>query len=270
MGKICKLPFSSSDFVSSRPLERIHCDLWGPSPVVSPQGFRYYVIFIDNFSRFTWLYPLKLKSDFYSVFLLFQQMAENIFQHKIAYFQCDGGGEFISNKFLSHLTTCGIKQLLSCPHTPQQNGIAERKHRHITELGMSMMFHSKIPHYLWVEAFFTANFLGNMLPSSVLPDHKSLFELLMGKPPNYTSLRVSGCSCYPYLRPYAKDKFDPKSLHCVFLGYNEKNKGYRCFHPPTGSVYIYRHVLFDEFHFPFAKEYNHLLPSPNTTLLKCG
>ena len=73
-GKSCKLPFASSDFVSSSPLERIHCDLWGPSPVVSTQGFKYYVIFIDNHSRFTWLYPLRLKSEFASVFSRFQQL----------------------------------------------------------------------------------------------------------------------------------------------------------------------------------------------------
>ena len=267
LGKTCKLPFSASDFVSSRPLERIHCDLWGPSPVVSSQGFRYYVIFIDNFSRFTWFYPLKLKSDFFSIFILFQQLVENLFMSKIANFQCDGGGEFTSATFVSHLGNCGIKQLISCPYTPQQNGLAERKHRHITELGLAMMFQSRVPQYLWVEAFFTASFLGNLLPSSVLPNNKSPYELLMGKPPIYTSLRVFGSACYPYLRPYTKNKFDPRSLLCVFLGYNEKYKGYRCLYPPTGKVYICRHVLFDELHFPFQNEYASFIPIASSPLL---
>ena len=77
LGKSCKIPFLSSEFLASKPLERIHCDLWGPSPVVSSQGFQYYVIFIDNHIRFTWFYPLKLKSDFYHVFLRFQTLVEN-------------------------------------------------------------------------------------------------------------------------------------------------------------------------------------------------
>jgi len=256
MGKVCRLPFVASEFVSSRPLERIHCDLWGPAPVTSAQGFQYYVIFIDNYSRFTWIYPLKLKSDFFSVFVLFQQLVENQYQHKIAMFHCDGGGEFVSNKFVAHLASCGIKQLISCPHTPQQNGIAERRHRYLTELGLSLMFHSKVPHKLWVKAFFTSNFLSNLLPSSTLSDNKSPYEMLHGTPPVYTALRVFGSACYPYLRPYAKNKFDPKSLLCVFLGYNNKYKGYRCLHPPTGKVYICRHVLFDERKFPYSDIYS--------------
>lgn len=76
LGKSSKLPFMSSDFVSSGPLQRIHCDLWGPSPVVSTQGFKYYVILIDNHTRFTWFYPLRLKSEFFSIFLRFQQLVE--------------------------------------------------------------------------------------------------------------------------------------------------------------------------------------------------
>lgn len=121
----------------------IHYDLWGPSTVVSTQGFRFYVIFVDNLSRFTWFYPLKGKSDFFSVFLIFQQLVETQLQSKVSMFQCDRGGEFTSNSFINHLAKCGIKQLLSCPYTPQQNGLAERKHRHIIELGLSLLFQSK-------------------------------------------------------------------------------------------------------------------------------
>ena len=171
LGKGCKLPFLSSKTVSCKPLERIHCDLWGPSPVISTQAFKYYVIFVDNFSRFTWFFPLKLKSDFYSVFLPFQSLVETQFQKKIMQFQCDGSGEFVSTVFMSHPAKCGIKQLISCPHTSQQNGVFEGKHRHITELGFTMMFASKVPQQLWVEAFFTAIFLGNLLPSSSLPNN---------------------------------------------------------------------------------------------------
>ena len=91
LGKSCKLPFSSSDFQSSRPLERIHCDVWGPAPVMSVQGFRFYVIFIDNFSRFCWFYPLKQKSEVFTIFKSFQLLAENQLNQKIKIFQSDGG-----------------------------------------------------------------------------------------------------------------------------------------------------------------------------------
>lgn len=173
----------------------------------------------------------------------------------------------MSKQFLDHLSACGIKQLVSCPHTPQQNGVSERKHRHITELGLTMLYNNKVPLQLWVESFFTATFLGNLLPSSVLGEFKSPFEVLHGKEPTYTALRVFGCKCYPYLRPYMANKMDPKSLMCVFLGYNEKYKGYRCLHPPTGRVYISRHLLFDESHFPYADVYSRFHKPTDSTLL---
>ena len=182
-------------------------------------------------------------------------------------FQCDGGGEFTSAVFINHLAQHGIRQLMSCPNTPQQNGLAERKHKHITELGLTMMYHRKVPHHLCVEAFFMATFLGNLLPSSVLSAHKSPYEALYGKPPIYSSLKTFGCKCFPYLRPYMKNKMDPKSLACVFIGYNEKYKGYRCLYPPTRRVFISRHVLFDEFVFPFEDAYSQYHKPADSALL---
>ena len=189
---------------------------------------------------------------------MWQALVEKLLDQKIMMFQCDGGGEFTSHRFVTHLANQGIKQLISCPHTPQQNGMAERKHRHITELGLSMLFDGKVPQQYWVEAFFTSSFLGNLLPSSSLTENKSPYEALYNRKPEYSALRSFGSACYPSLRPYSSNKLDPKSLQCVFVGYNEKYKGYRCLYPPTGRVYINRHVLFDEHKFPFTTTYAHL------------
>ncbi|KAG7593481.1 Reverse transcriptase RNA-dependent DNA polymerase [Arabidopsis thaliana x Arabidopsis arenosa] len=268
LGKTCRLPFSRSEFQASKPLERIHCDVWGPAPVTSVQGFRFYIVFIDNYSRFCWFYPLKLKSEVFLVFKSFQSLVENQFNQKIKIFQSDGGGEFVNKQMQSHFELCGIQHFISCPHTPQQNGLAERKHRHILELGMSMLYHSQLPQQLWVDALFTANFLSNLLPTTIHDKLQSPYEVLNGISPVYTALRVFGCACYPYLRPYTENKFDPKSLLCVFLGYTEKYKGYRCLHPPTGRVYISRHVLFDETRFPYSETYRYLLSPGKTPLLQ--
>lgn len=129
-----------------------------------------------------------------------------------------------------------------------------------------MMFETSLPQQLWVEAFFTAAFLSNLLPTSVIDKMISSFKILHGKPLVYTTLRAFGCACYPYLRPYTENKFDPKSLSCVFVGYNERYKGYRCYHPPTGRVFISRHVLFDEESLPYKDKYRHLLPAATTYL----
>ena len=170
---------------------------------------------------------MKSKSDVFSIFKDFQLQVETQYEQKIKIFQSDGGGEFVNQQLAQHFANCGIKHIMSCPHTPEQNGLTERRHRHITELGMSMLFQSHLPTTLWVEALFTASFLSNLLPTSVNDKMQSPYELINGKAPVYTALRVFGCACYPYLRPYSHNKCDPKSLLCVFLGYNEKYKGYR-------------------------------------------
>ena len=89
-----KLPFTQSTHPSKSPFDLIHSDLWGPSLELSHFGLSYYVIFVDNYSRFKWLYHLKWKSDALSIFLEFQTFLENQFSIKIKAFQSDGGGEF--------------------------------------------------------------------------------------------------------------------------------------------------------------------------------
>jgi hypothetical protein len=101
MGKSCRLPFSLNNKFAYAPLVKIHCDLWGPAPITSVQKFKYYVIFVDDHTRYTWLYPLKHKSDFFSTFLTFQRLVENQFGTKIKIFQCDGGGDFSLQAFIS-------------------------------------------------------------------------------------------------------------------------------------------------------------------------
>ena len=84
-----RLPYSHSLHQTIKPLEIIHSYLWGPSPVISHNGNRYYVIFVDDFTRYTWLYPLKLKSDVLQVFIDFQHHVERQFNQKIINFQSD-------------------------------------------------------------------------------------------------------------------------------------------------------------------------------------
>ena len=173
------------------PFDCLHCDLWGPSPVLSSTGYRYYAVFIDDCTKFSWIFPLKQKSDFFYTFIHLQRYIETQFSSKIKSFQCDGGTEFTNNKFRSHLQSCGIVLHLACPYTPSQNGIVERKHRHVIETGLTLMFHVRVPLSLWVEAFSIAVFLINQLPSPLL-DGKTPYELLFGKQPDYSMLHTFG------------------------------------------------------------------------------
>lgn len=106
------------------------------------------MIFVDDHSRFTWLYPLEKKSEIFICFLKFQKLVENQFGQKIKIFQCDGGGEFSSNAFVGHIQSCGSELHVSCPGTPEQNGVAERKHWHIVETRLTMLFHVNMPLFI--------------------------------------------------------------------------------------------------------------------------
>lgn len=98
-GKSHKLQFTASATVSSQPLEIVHSDVWGPSPILSVTGFRYYLIFIDDFSRYTWFFPLKCKSDVFTTFLSFKLQVEKLLAYSIKCLRTDGRGEFMNALF---------------------------------------------------------------------------------------------------------------------------------------------------------------------------
>lgn len=124
--------------------------------------------------------------------MIFQNFVENQFSCKIKIFQSDGGTEFTKSRLQTHFIKCGIQHLKSCPYTPAQNGRAERKHRHVTEMGLTLLFHVAAPMSLWVESFSTAVSTINCLPTPLL-GNKSPFELLFGHTPSYDSFHVFGC-----------------------------------------------------------------------------
>lgn len=113
-------------------------------------------------------------------------------------FQFDGGGEFNSLEFINHLAQNGIKQQISCPHTPEQNGVAERKYRHIIETDLTLLFNANLPLFLCVETFMTVVFLINKMPTSTL-SMESPFAKLYGEEPDYNSLKIFYCRCFPHL-----------------------------------------------------------------------
>ena len=140
---------------------------------------------------------------------------------------------------------------MSCPHTQEQNGVVERKHRHIVENSLALLVKSSIPLKYWDEAFRTVVFLHNRLPTPILKQ-KCPLELLFKTKTNYSFLKVFGCACYPNTRPFNKHKLQFRSTVCTFMGYNLNHKGYKCL-DSNGKLYISRDVIFDETTFPFAQ-----------------
>lgn len=155
----------------------------------SSNGCRFYINFIDDFNKFSWLYPLVQKSDAYNAFLKFKLQVENLFGCKIKNFQTDGGTEYLPLKPLF-----SIIHRLSCPYTTEQNGCVERKHHHIMETGLTLLAHASMPSNDWDEAFQTAVFFNNRISSSNT-NNKSPFKILFNWPPDCIMLKTFGCLC---------------------------------------------------------------------------
>uniref|UniRef100_A0A803Q4P4 Integrase catalytic domain-containing protein n=1 Tax=Cannabis sativa TaxID=3483 RepID=A0A803Q4P4_CANSA len=135
--------FRSSNSRAKSVLDLIHTDLWGPAPVASNINHHYYIHFVDDYSRYTWLYPLKLKFDALAAFIQFKALVENQFDKKIKSLRSDSGGEY--KPFIDLVQTHGIEFQHPCPHTSAQNGRAKRKHRHIIEMGLTLLAQASMP-----------------------------------------------------------------------------------------------------------------------------
>ena len=253
INKAHQLPFRPTSFQSHAPLDLIYTDVWGPAHCVGLEfsdencvgldGSRYYLIFIDHYTKYIWFYPIKAKSCVKSIFPQFKNLVEKRFQATIKSLYSDNGGEYISLK--PFLSLHGISHYTTAPHTAQQNGVSERCHRHLVETGLTLLHAANLPLSYWPHAFHTATYLINRQPTPLLKN-KSPFEALFGQKPNYLKLKTFGCICYPYTRPYNTHKLQPKSIPCVFIGYSLTQNAYRCLEPTTKRVYLSWHVLFDE------------------------
>lgn len=260
INKTHKLPFHQSTITSIRPLQYLYSDVWS-SPILSSENHKYYLVIIDHFTRYTWFFPLKQKSEVKETVIVFKNLIENFLQAKIGTFYSDNGGEFIALR--QYFQMNGISHLTSPPHTPEHNGIAERKHRHVVETGLTLLSKASIPKKYWQYAFAVAVYLINRLPTPLL-ELQSPFSKLFGKSPNYNKLRVFGCACYPWLRPYTRHKLEDRSARCVFFGYSPTQSAYLCYDIDNNRMYCSRHVQFDEFTFPFSDSDTQSTRSPTT------
>ncbi|GJY50236.1 ribonuclease H-like domain-containing protein [Tanacetum coccineum] len=246
--KQTKLPFQRSTIIVTSPFDIIHSDLW-TSPVSSMSGYKYYVLFLDHYSHFLWVYPLHRKSDAQSKLLHFRAFVKTQFNREIKAFQCDHGGEFDNNSLHELFATNGIQFRFSCPRTSQQNGKSERMIRTINNVVRSLLFQARLPPEYWVEALLTAAYLLNILPSTSI-NNDIPYTKLFNKPPSYTHLRTFRCLCYPYTFP--PHKLASRTTPFIFLSYPYNHRGYRCLDLNTNKIIISRHVTFDETVFPFG------------------
>ncbi|KAI0499673.1 hypothetical protein KFK09_017881 [Dendrobium nobile] len=210
-----KLPFPISNSKSSSLFELVHSDVWGPAPI-SSQGFTYFVLFIGDYSRYTWIFPMFTKSEAIHKFKQFHMLVKTQFNQNIKILRTDGGDEYTSTEFTQYLNSHGILHQLTCSYTPQQNDVEERKHRHLIETTRTLLTTTNINHSFWIYALTTAIHLINRTPSRTL-NMKTPQYILHNKHPSYNHLRVFGCSCFPWQKYNSPNKLSPRAPHCVFL-----------------------------------------------------
>ncbi|KAH9754083.1 hypothetical protein KPL71_015319 [Citrus sinensis] len=215
-GKQIKTSFKSKNHVStSKPLQLLHIDLFGPSRYASLSGKFYAFVIVDDYSRYTWVLFLANKDDAIDAFRIFYKKVQNEKGYSITCIRSDHGGEFENHAFENFCNDLGIEHQFSSPRTPQQNGVVERKNRPNL---------NKTPYELWKD-----------------------------KKPNIGYFKVFGCKCFVLNTKDNLGKFDPKSDVGIFLGYSNSSKAYRVYNKRTLVVEESMHVTFDESN-PFSME----------------
>lgn len=205
----------------------------------------YYCIFVDHYTKYTWLYTIKNKNEIASIFANFHALVEKNFKHKIVSLYTDGGGEFTGLK--QYLQCHGIEHLIFPPYAPQWNSHIvktarillneaslpselwsfachnaiylinrllipglnnERRHSHIVKTARTLLNEAALQSEFCSFACHHAIYLINRLLTPGL-NNDSPYKKLFGKPPKYSSLKIFGCLCYPWLKPYTQNKFQP-------------------------------------------------------------
>ena len=182
-------------------------------------------------------------------------MVENFHELKLGTFQFDAklkalhsnnGGEYLSLQMQEFLRSRGIQHRLTAPGNPHQNGVAERLNRTLVELVRSMLHHKQLPKTLWAEALSVAMHVRNRVTTRGLPYNTTPYEIVYGKKPNLSYLRVFGSRCWYNLRRPDVDKLDPRALEAIMIGYARGSQGYKLWDTAEQKVIVSRDVRFDE------------------------
>lgn len=244
-GKQHRISFQKSSRRRNNKLELVHSDVCGPMEVESLGGNKYFLTFIDDFSRKTWIYLLRTKDQVFQHFKQFHAMVERETGMSLKCLRTDNGGEYISREFRDYCSDHGIRHEKTVPGTPQHNGVAERMNRTIVERVRSMLKMANLSKSFWGEAVGTAVYLINRLPSVPL-NFDVPEEVWTGRNVTYSHLRVFGCKAFMHIPKEQRLKLDYKSVPCTFVGYGDEEFGYRLWDPVKKKLVRSRDVVFHE------------------------
>jgi hypothetical protein len=225
-GKYAKQVKKSEAKRSAEILEIIHVNIYGPFPIKYVDGFDSFITFMDDFSRYGYIYPIKEQLEAMNKFKIFKAEVENQHDIKIKLVRFDHGGEYygqhtlygqVPGPFVRFLQENDIVTQYSMSDDPQQNGVIERRNCTLIDMVRSMLSYFTLPISLWMEALKTAVHILNHVPSKSVP--KIPYELWTGRKLTLNYLHMSGCSAEAKLFNQSIGKLDLKIVSCHFIGY---------------------------------------------------
>jgi len=230
---------SSTASRSKELLNVVYSDVCGPLEVPSLGGNKYFISFVDEFSRKLWLYLIKAKSEAFKMFQKFKILVEKQSGKSIKILRTDGGGEYTSKLFEKFCEDNGIVHEVTAPYTPQHNGLAERRNRSLLDMTRSMLKMKKMPNTFWGEAVRTAVYISNRCSTKKLNQIPE--EIWLGCKQSAKHLRVFGSLCYMHIPDAKRRKLGDKSEPMTLVGYHETG-AYKLYHPLNHSIVISRDV----------------------------
>ncbi|CAI7831590.1 unnamed protein product [Closterium sp. NIES-53] len=242
-------PHSSSFPPTTAPVQTLHMDMWGPARVSGQSRKRYFRLVVDDYTRYTMVFPLRSKGQVVDVFIpwirtVCLQLRKRFGQdHPIQRLHSDRGGEFSSNLLREFCHGEGILQSFTLPDSPQKNGIAEHCIGLVMEVARTSMIHAAAPHFLWPFAVQYAAHQLNLWPRVSLPETSPTLRWT-GEVGDASVFRVWGSRAF--VRDTSADKLSPRAIPCVFLGFVPDAPGWQFYHPTSRRVFPSQDVMFDE------------------------
>jgi transposase InsO family protein len=222
----------------------MHGDLCGPVTPATPRGRRYFLLLVDDLSRYMWVVVLGSKGEATDAIRRAQAAAEVECRRKLYMLHTDNDGEFAAAEFASYYADEGVQRHYSTSYNPQHNNVIERRNQTIVGMARTLLKQRGMSAVFWGEAVVTAVYILNRSPTKALNGRTS-YETWHGRKPVASHLRVSGCLAFVKELDHI-GKLDDRSTPWVFIGYAEGSKAYRILDPGTQRVRTTRDVVFDE------------------------
>ncbi|CAI7901008.1 unnamed protein product [Closterium sp. NIES-53] len=231
------------------PLQTLHMDVWGPVRVNGQYCERYFLLVVDDYTRYTMVFPLCSKGEVPDLFIpwiravclqLRERFREDL---TVLRLHSDRGGEFSSDLLREFCRGEGILQSFTLPASPKQNGVAERRIGIVMDVARTSMIHAAAPHFLWPFAVQFAAHQLNLWPRVSLPETSPTLRWT-GKVGDASVFRVIGSRAF--VRDTSTDKLSSRAVPCVFLGFPPDAHGWRFYHPTSRCVLPSQDVTFDQ------------------------